>query len=225
MREVIRILLFSNYLVAVALLTSVAVAQISGPAKNGVVWEPPILEWPDELPRATVPNPMIPFLTVAGTRITLDETELVDAQQRLGGTIGSRGDAGESLDWLCLIGADRNGRWVLWLEGSEINGGTVGGFLLQRIGADTKADSRCRILPGGRKSRIKLPVQIRLGMTESDIRKMLGTVTARKGNTLIFHHEHEQLFDARRFTASNTVTVLLDNGSVSAIEVWSTFVD
>jgi hypothetical protein len=207
---------------AVFLMTIVSAAQTSTPTKSEkALWEPPVLDWPDELPRATVPKPMITNLTVAGMPIQLEGTKLVDAERRFGATIGHRGDAGESLYWVCLLGAGQNGRWLLWLESSEVDGGLVGGFLLRSIPTNAKADLRCRTL-STRESRIDLPIRLRLGMSESEVRKTLGTITARKGDTLIFDHEHEQLFDGTPFTVSNTVAVLLNNKSVSAIQVWST---
>ena len=51
-----------------------------------------------------------------------------DAKQSLGGEIGVKGDAGDALEWFCFHGADALGRWVLWLENGEINGGLIGSF-------------------------------------------------------------------------------------------------
>src|SRR5437868_11600688 len=83
-------------------------------AKSVKVWEPPAgLDFSSAKP--TAPRELISSLQISGMNIILENTKLEAAQKQLGGTIGHRGDAGDSLHWLCLHGADRHGPWVVWL--------------------------------------------------------------------------------------------------------------
>jgi len=161
---------------------------------------------------------MITTLRIGKVPIILEETRLKDVEKNLGGTIGSRGDASEALQWLCFHGSDADGRWALWLETSEMGGGTVDGFALQRIPGKATVDRRCRT----EGAQIDLHIRLRVGLTESEVRGILGAPTAKYGNTLVFHHEHEEQVRNEPFTASNTVYTVLRGGVVWAIQVWKT---
>lgn len=191
--------------------TSAALAQSAG-----VVWQPPTLDVPDTLPQATVSKEMITKLRLAGMEIILEVTPLNDVQKNLGGTIGSRGDASEALQWLCFHGSDAKGRWVLWLESSEMGGGAVDGFAWQRIAEQATPDPRCRT----QDAEIDLPIRLALGFTELEVRRNLGAPTTKYRNTLIFDHEHEETVRNEPFTASNTVYVELRGGAVWTVQVW-----
>jgi len=69
--------------------------------------------------KASVPKEMLAKLRVSAYDITLEETSMEDAAKRFGGTIGSKGDAGDFLEWLCLRGTDAADHWVLWLESAK----------------------------------------------------------------------------------------------------------
>ncbi len=66
---------------------------------------------------------------------------------------------------------------------------------------------------------IELPIGLRLGQTEMQVRKILGGPAVRYRTTLIFYHEHEETIRNVPFTVSNVVAVALRGGVVWAIEV------
>jgi hypothetical protein len=201
----------SRIVFALLLATAAAFAQ-----SDRIIWQPPTLHIPVTLPPATVPKEMITSLRVAKMQVILEETPLKDVQKTLGGTIGSRGDASESLQWLCFHGSDAKGRWALWLESSEMGGGDVDGFAWQRIAGKATLDRRCRAHP----VEVELPIQLAIGIAESEVRKNLGAPTAKYGNTLIFDHEHEETIRQEPFTTSNAVYVELHDGVVWTVQVW-----
>jgi hypothetical protein len=215
----------SRYITAVLfIITCAATAQNVGGSPGSVsplIWEPPTLEFPDKLPRPTVPKVMITTVRLGNVQIALEETTLNDAQTRLGGDMGQKGDASEALEWLCFYGTDTNGQWALWLESSEMGGATVDGFALQRLNRDAKADRRCRMLRQN-DGRVELPVPLRLGMSEAQVRNLLGKPTAKYRNTVMFDHEDQETVRSEPFTTSNTVAVALRGGVVWAIQVWKT---
>jgi hypothetical protein len=197
--------------IAILLVTAAAFAQ-----SDRIIWQPPTLDLPDTLPHATISKEIITKLRVAKMQVILEETPLKEVHKGLGGTIGSRGDASEALQWLCFHGSDAKGRWALWLESSEMGGGTVDGFTWQRIAEKATLDRRCRT----QAVEIELPIQIAIGLTESEVRGTLGTPTAKHRNTLIFDHEHQETIRNEPFTASNAVYVELRGGVVWAVQVW-----
>jgi hypothetical protein len=199
--------------IAILLTTAAAFGQ-----SDYIIWQPPTLDLPDTLPHATVSKEMITKLRVAKVQVILEETPLNDIQKNLGGTIGSRGDASEALQWLCFHGSDAKGRWALWLESSEMGGGNVDGFAWQRIDEKATLDRRCRT----QAVEIELPIQLAIGLTESEVRGNLGTPTAKHRNTMVFDHKHQETIRNEPFTASNTVYVGLRSGVVWSVQVWKT---
>ena len=183
------------------------------------MWQPPTLDFPETAPRPTVPKDMITQLRVAGVQVVLEKAGLSGVQKRLGGTIGHSGDGGEALKWLCYSGADTTGRWVLWLESSEIAGGAIDGFALRRLDQMAEVDRRCHALPES-EAGIELPVALRLGMTEMQVRNTLGAPTTTFRSTLIFEHEHQRSIRNKPYTVTNTVALALRGGVVFAIQVW-----
>ena len=177
----------------------------------------------DRLPKSSVSKPIITFLRVLNVEVKLDETELKSVQNRLGGVVGSRGDAADSLQWLCYAGADRDDRWVLWLLSGEMNGGSVGGFLWRRISPSTSVDPRCGLL-GKSAITITLPKPILLGMREPELLHVLGAPTKRQANRYLYVHQHDSKSAGQKesSTSANTVSILLGDGVVRGIEVWQT---
>lgn len=139
-------------------------------------------------------------------------------QKRLGGSIGSEGDASEAVAWLCLIGSDAVGPWILWLESFEIDGPTIGGFQWRRLASNEKPDRRCSALRKG-DDKVKLPLALHLGMTETELRATLGRPTMTRGKTLIFCHDHQETINKEIFDSSNTLAVVLRGGAVWEIVV------
>ncbi len=189
------------------------------PHGSPLIWEPLRLSFPETFPPPTLPKEMIAALRVAGVEVVLEKTALSELQKHLGGDVGHSGDGGESLHWLCLCGKDAKGRWALWLETSEVAGGTVDGFTLQRLDQAARVDQRCRVLQKG-EGGIELPVPLQLGLTEKQVAGILGRFTTKYRETLIFDHEHQETIDNQPFTASNLVAIALRDGVVWAIQVW-----
>jgi len=180
-----------------------------------------LLKFDDSSPSATVKKEMIASLKVADVTIELEQdTKLEAMQQRFGGTIGAEGDASESLHWLCLRGSDEAGPWVLWLESGEIDGPYVGGFEWLRVPGFAQFDERCAALPDT--SRVELPINLRLGISESRVVHLLGHPTYRKGRVLAYEHEHDEIIRGEPFISDNGVYVTIRNGVVWAIQVWKT---
>ena len=197
------------------LLVSVAFAQTTA----RVVWEPPDWKFPEEA-KPTVPKQMLSSLRVSTVGITLKETELDKVEHLIGGEMGAKGDAGDAVQWLCFRGTDYGSDWILWLESGEIDGGKVGGFQWQRISGEAKIDHRCHDLKGT--AVVKLASPLQLGMQEADVLKILGKPSLRRGERLIYWHEHRESANGVPYDSSNIVMVRVQGGVVSSIAVSKT---
>lgn len=199
------------------LLTSTLPAQTSSNLQNSLVWKPPRILESEALPKGTVSRLMVKALRISDLNVELQETNMNQVQESFGGTFGTQGDAGDHLEWLCLSGRDVAGRWVLWLESGEMDAETVGSFQWRRVPEDARFDARCGML--SETDKVKLAIPLHPGMSESQLFEALGQPTLRNGNTLLYVHEHDEVSKNGPFTVLNTVSIVLRDGAVWAIEV------
>jgi hypothetical protein len=194
-----------------------AVLQAAPPSK--ISWEPPPSITPPMLSRYSGSNVMISELRVGSLIVTLEKTPLTLLQSHFGGSIGHRGDAGESLSWLCLTGSNSGKRSVLWLKSSEIDAGTVGGFRWEAVAVNEGIDHRCgQVRESEGEIRLELPLALRT--PSDDLSKVLGPASVSRQRQFLFAHEQQELVANRPFTVTNSVSVLVRHGLVWAIEVW-----
>jgi hypothetical protein len=208
----------SPQVAVLCLLTSAALAQTGGGSASGLIWKPPRIRATHVVPKSTIRKIMVGTVQVSNMKIVLEETKMTDVQARFGGEIGAEGDAGDSLAWLCLRGRDEAGPWALWLESGEMDADSVGSFQWRRVAPDRKFDPRCQRLKDD-DSRVRLPISLRLGLSETDLLQTLGPPTIREGNTLLFEHDQDLVIHDEPYTEQNTVIVVMRNGAIWAIEV------
>jgi hypothetical protein len=169
-----------------------------------------------EVPKGTVPKEMLSKIVLSGFPITLERTAIRGVASHFIAMIGGKGDGGDFVQWVCLNGTDSVGGWVLWLESGEIEGGAVGIFQWQRLEAGAVLDQRCRTLHDGG---IKLPNHLRLGLTDSDVLKILGSPTVRQGDRFIYVHEHMESIRGEPYTSENILAILFRGRLAQAIDV------
>ena len=191
---------------AIAVLCFMSCALLAQAGSGSPVWKPLRIFTSDALPHGTIPKVMVGGFRFLDLKVVLEETKLGDVQARLGGEIGHEGDAGDSLSWLCYGGKDSNGAWVLWLKSGEMDAGTVGAFQWRRVNSGAEFDKRCQILPE-KNTGIKLPVALSIGSSEAKLLEVLGNPTIRKGNKLLYVHEHDLVIRQQPCTLMNTVEV------------------
>jgi hypothetical protein len=171
----------------------------------------------EAVPKGTVFRLMVKALRITDLNVELEKTNMNQVRERFGGTFGTQGDAGDYLEWLCLSGRDVAGRWVLWLESGEMDAGTVGSFQWRRVPKDARFDARCGTL--SETDTVKLTIPLHPSMSESQLISALGQPTVRNGNTLLYVYEHDEVSKNGPFTVLNTVSIVLRDGAVWAIEV------
>jgi hypothetical protein len=89
----------------------------------------------------------------------------------------------------------------------KIDGGTVGGFRWQRLNSRVEADARCQMLSDSPNA-VKLPIALRLGVSEAEVLSVLGAPSARLGKTMFYLHEHHVTIRDEPYTEMNTLSVL-----------------
>src|SRR5579871_7607 len=200
------------------LLGGAATVQHAGKSIDSPIWGPPRVLQSDTPPNPTVQRPMIGGLRIGNFEIVLGNTTMKQAQERLGGKFGGRGDAGDSLEWLCLRGRDTFGSWVLWLESGEIDDGDIGSFQLRHVAPEATFDDRCIALPEAFNV-IELPIPLHLGMSKAHVLRLMGQPTGREESGLLYIESHEEILQKESFTEYNAVTLVIRNGAVWVIEV------
>lgn len=207
------------FFVACALFAQTASRSSSPDAP--VIWDPPAWPFLQKTPKATVSKEMVAAVHVSDFPVILEKTKMEDVKSTLGGTIGQKDDAGNFDEWLCFYGADSGGRWALWLESGEINGGTVGSFQWRRLNEGAVLDGRCQMLG---EAKVELPIKLRLGITEEEVLKILGPPTVKRGDGLIYFHEHHLSIRGEPYTSDNAVAIVLRGGLAWAMKVSKTTV-
>lgn len=180
-----------------------------------IIWGPPHLQLPSTFPKPSVNNEIIAELKIAGWSVTLEKTELAQAQKHFEAVIGSRGDASEALGWVCLQGKDEQGLWALWLYSGEIDGPMIGGFQWQRISSDVQLDHRCKAISPAQ--RVELPIRLSLGMSEAKVVSNLGQPSGTYRNLAIYSHEHDLTIDNELYTVENDLFITYRNGRVDIV--------
>ncbi len=218
-----RTILMATTILIATLMVAAWAAKGQAPAGQGgdpagAILGPPSIESPIVRFAPTVAKEMVKGLNIANWPIDLEKTDLIAAEEHFGGTIGSRGDAGDALAWLCLYRHDTGGSWVLWLESSEIDGATIGGFQWQQLDDDSVAEGRCQRVKGENVS-FNPPRALRLGMKEAEVVKELGQPSMRKGETAVYEHEHNITIHSEPYSVTNIVTITYQNGRVWAVAV------
>ena len=215
---------FTSYL-GLGLLVCAALAQADGQPKSHsshVMWEPPDWNVPENL-KPVMPKELLISLKLAGYNVALEKTDMQEAQRRLGGQIGSRESDAE--EWLCFHGVNNAGRWILWLESSEMSPSLVGSFQWRELSKRDVPDPRCQSLPA--KAAITLPVSsLTLGVPESQVLNSLGPPTSKDGRKLMYLHRHNAGGTSGMvFFSSNVVVVQVRDGIVWAIQASNTTSD
>jgi hypothetical protein len=67
--------------------------------------------------------------------------------------------------------------------------------------------------------KINPPLSLHPGMAQSELFEALGQPTVQNGNTLLYVHEHDEESKNELFTVLNTVSIVLRDNKVWAIEV------
>ncbi len=201
------------------LLSPVAFAQTGGQSKSStprILWEPPNWNFPQNA-KVGRKKDILNWVRVSDYKILLDKTAMKDVLGRFGGQIGSKGDASEAVEWLCLHGQNNAERWILWLESGEMNGDSVGSFDWRQISGNEVPDSRCVALTGD--AVISLPTpSVTLG-AESKVLEVLGAPTIRDNRRFVCWNEHSITANQKDpFVTSNLVIFQLQDGRIWAIQ-------
>jgi hypothetical protein len=208
---------FSILIFTAANLTAIARGQATP------IWEPPSIGVPfiPETEHPSGAQELVSEIAIGSFNVVLEKTLLEQVGTHFRAFTGHSGDAGESLDWVCLHGQNRIGQWILWIESGEIHGQTVGGFLLLQRTANDKLDSHCKSVEN---ARISLPIPLSLGMSRAQVVAALGPPTSQSGSHLFYYHLNPEAGDAAEtLTRVSTLYIRLNGrNEIDALQVWRT---
>jgi hypothetical protein len=187
-------------------------------------WEPPVMWTESSLPEPSGERDFVSRLNLGSLQVVLEQTMLADVSRRFGAPVGHRGDAGESVSWVCLLGQDEEGPWAVWLESGEIHGGAIGAFLLKRRAPAERFDSRCVELAAP----VAIPLPIRLDMSRTEVVRLLGQPLAKSGRTEVYSGcqrvklQPTGAHEAQDFDLCSSLYVRFKGELVEAFAVWRT---
>lgn len=189
---------------------------------------------PPRFPLETAPTPTmksapVTSVRVGGATIVLDQTTLGDAKRDLNaGVILHKGDAGESMYWLCYSHKTAEGWEQLWLLSHGEMGGNdhVIGSIAARLSSSPLPTEKCPVLRGAPEP-IGFNNRIRLGVKAEILKKALGKPSLAEKGWLHYESQRELVGDprAKDFGAEK----IYELGGLSAriragkaIEIWAT---
>jgi len=142
------------------------------------------------------------------------------------GKIAQRGDASESLEWICYSIIDKNNPVRLWLLSGEIDGGNVGTVVIRSMSTKDKASKKCPELPESFKP-VKLDSKIWIHTTEYDVREILGKPSLESRGWLLYSSEQMFKNDPRAkawgehdWTVYGSLDLRIRSGKI--VEMWAT---
>ena len=193
----------------------VRAADSQASATQGM-WLPPHVPGKDINVPATVTEDWLTNLGIGAQRVVFEETPLDSLQARLGaGPIGQAGDAASFVEWLCFSGGIGPDRWVLWLEAGETDAGTVGSFHMVSVRPEAQVDRRCtQLQPAGS---LVLPKGLKVGLDDSTVHRLLGSPSARVGDTSIYYFERQP---PAKDAVRTRVVLVTDRSRVVQIAAW-----
>jgi hypothetical protein len=198
--------------------------ETSGAEPVRTLWQPP-QGIPERYPDSNGTDDVIASLTISGVPIILEQTSILDIQNRLGGVLGGKGDAGATKGWLCYYQLAAPTPWVIWLERGELDGLLVAGFRWQNIPEHAVPDKRCQPLPRG--SEVVLSRSIYPGQLRTEVLAALGSPATERGSELsYFHARTESVPNSTgtppELTANvfSVAVIQLKGDAVDAIDVW-----
>ena len=206
---------------ASSVVAHLALALSVGSASAQTIWEP--LPFQNGQFKANGSADILPSLEVAGVPVILEETPFYNVQARLGGVFAQKGDAGNTVKWLCYYQLDSPVQWVIWLLGGELDDNKVMGFRWQNLPRSAVPDRRCAALPAS--GTIVLHAPIAIGQTASQAIAALGMPSGSRGNLLYYDHARTFIRDKLPWTTISTAVVSVRADRVETVEVWRVTTD
>jgi hypothetical protein len=165
----------SLILVAACVASSLAWTNLVAQARaESSIAPPDVPEEPADM-QATLHRPPSEGVSLGPLHVRFEETTLEDVRRQIGtGRIAHRGDAGDSLSWLCYTIPDDHHPMRLWMTSGELQSNTyIGGITAETGAADAQPVAQCPALPA-RFLPVTLDQGLWLGASDTHVGKALG---------------------------------------------------
>lgn len=169
-------------------------------------------------PAATFKKPPVKSISMGNIVVQLEVTTLNDILSKIGtGKIQHRGDAAESVHWICYFIPSSASNARIWLMSGEIHGGTVGSIAVRLLSSDDTATPSCPTLPM-KYSPIQFEQNIGLESKESDLRRTFGKPSLVANDWIHFDSEQEVMLNSKQFTELGSLSARMINDRI--VELW-----
>jgi len=180
-----------------------------------------------KIPTPTLSSPPVSALTMGKFVVKLETTSLEKVLKTIkAGKIAQRGDASESLEWICYSITDQYNPVRLCLLSGEIDSGNVGTIVISSMSRKDKTSKKCPELPESFKP-VKLDRNIWVHTTESDVREILGKPSLEsrgwlqyRSEQIFYNDPRAKAWDEYDWTVYGSLGLRIRSGKV--VEMWAT---
>ena len=175
-----------------------------------------------DVEKATLSKPPATSFQIGTTKILFEQMPLAEIQRLVGkGYVRHRGDAAESLYWLCYT-ASKGAPHRIWFTAGGLDGPgrMVSGVVAQRVRSTSHATADCPVLP--LKVSVTLFPSVWLGITEEQAESALGSPSSASGDVREWAYLGTVAAKQGTFDRSSYVRVKVKAGRVVQITVGQT---
>ncbi len=172
--------------------------------------------------KPTISSPIFDIIKAGSLNIKLEATTLDEIQKRFGGRIRHKGDAGESVYWLCYVNSNQNNSKIFWFFSDGEMGGDKHAVTevveQQLVSSYQKKDDGCIF---GSKALAAIDFGIPgLTATQSEVRKHFNISQANYNNNFsILSLYPASNLSKQEFMTMQTVSYLQQNKKIIGIRV------
>ena len=169
-------------------------------------------------PAATLTLPPVTDVWFGKFNIQLESTELDDVLRTIKtGIIQHKGDASESVDWLCYQISDIANPVRIWIMSGEIDGGFVGTIVISRANIEDKPTQTCPELPAAFRP-VNTDCGIWLHNQIIDFEKLFGKPSLTVDDWIHYKSERKVLVRGSEFFEIGSLSARFVEGRV--VELW-----
>lgn len=197
-------------IVAVFALSVTGIAH----AQNAIA-PPAEINLPESVEPIQSQKPPVRGVTIDDFHVAFEETTLKQARAALGmAPVGQRGDAGDSLSWICYTLPALHAR--IWLESDEMGGGeTIMEMTAKPIPPTETGNQGCPV-PTTRGTGAFIDNGIWLGDSLDKIENLLGT--SGKASESLRYYWHDSPEDKDGFVMESILLLRIEGGKVTEIQ-------
>jgi hypothetical protein len=159
-------------------------------------------------------------MVLGGTIVRIEVTSLRQVLASIGaGKVMHKGDASESVHWLCYSFEMPGAHARIWLSSGELNGGRyIDGIQMVMTETSQEGGASCPEISLGGKSPV-FDNGLSLGASEEKLRQVLGRPSKEWGNWRSYASDTQAVKDGETWFTNSIFAVRIEGGLVSEVFV------